>query len=254
MDIESARLVKRLTAMMGEGSVGPAGPTGPQGPEGPQGPQGPQGIQGDTGATGPQGPQGIQGDTGATGPEGPAGADGATGPQGPTGPTGATGPAGADGANGADGVDGTDGVNAVSALVKAKGNISGTSFSNTENPIVWNAATIEIGTASTDISISSSTITINTTGVYKFTVAFRTDSSNRTELFIRTYINSVQDTSELVSNYVSRDSDQDTGAIVLVTALSLTATDTVQFRGFGDCDGTCVGLNDGTRLLIERLS
>jgi hypothetical protein len=176
--------------------------------------------------------------------EGMAG-EGTEGPQGPQGETGPAGPAGEDGA---------DGANAVSAAVKATGNLSSVSFSNTENPLVWNSPVIQTGSATTDISVSGNTVTINTTGVYKFSVSLRTSNNNRTELFIRTYINGVEDTSELVSNYVSRDSDQNTGGIVLVTSLFLTATDTVQFRGFGDCDGTCTGLDDGTRLLIERLS
>ena len=68
---------------------GPQGPAGPQGPMGPMGPTGPQGLAGATGATGPAGPQGLAGATGPTGPAGPQGLAGATGATGATGPTGA---------------------------------------------------------------------------------------------------------------------------------------------------------------------
>jgi hypothetical protein len=107
-----------------------------------------------------------------------------------------------------------------------------------------------------DVTLSGSEITIGTTGTYKFTVTLRTDSANRTELFIRTYINTggglTQDTDEIVSDYVSRDTDQDTGAVTLTTALALNSGDVVEFRGFGDTDGTCVMLDPGTILLVER--
>ena len=138
----------------------------------------------------------------------------------------------------------------VYSILKAKGDIAAVSFSNVEAALDWTQSF----NSGADVSLSGSTITIDETGTYKFTVTLRTDSNNRTELFIRTYINAVQDTDEIVSDYVSRDTDQDTGAVTLVTALELTATDTVQFRGFGDCDGTCVGLSAGTTLLVERVA
>jgi hypothetical protein len=193
---------------------------------------------------------------------------------------GAPGTDGADGADGADGVgvpaggtagqvlekiDGTDfntqwatpagGGSSDYALWKAKGNTSGASVSNTEAAIPWNAFAIN---PNSDVTISGSVITIGTTGTYKFTVTLRTDSSNRTELFVRTYINTgsglTQDTDEQVSDYVARDGDQDTGAVTLTTALALTATNTIEFRGFGDCDGSCVMLDPGTTLLVERVA
>lgn len=52
---------------------GPQGPAGPQGPMGPMGPMGP---------AGPAGPRGLAGATGPAGPQGLAGATGATGPTG----------------------------------------------------------------------------------------------------------------------------------------------------------------------------
>jgi hypothetical protein len=169
-------------------------------------------------------------------------------------------PAGGTGGQVLEKIDGTDfntqwatpsGGGGVYSLCKAKGNTGGVSFANVENVIAWAAPVIN--TAS-DVSVSGSTITINNAGTYKFTVSLRTDNSNRTELFIRTYINGVQDTDELVSNYVSRDVDQDTGGVVLATAFTLSATDTVEFRGFGDSDGTSIALDPGTRLLVERVA
>jgi hypothetical protein len=161
-------------------------------------------------------------------------------------------------------IDGTDyntewttaaGGGGVYDIVKAKGNLSSASFANTENALPWNSPTI--GSGSSNVTISGSSITIDSDGTYKFTVTLRTDSSNRTELFIRTYIDTgsglIEDADETVSDYVSRDSDQDTGAVTLVTALELTDGDIVEFRGFGDCDGTCVGLDAGTILLVERV-
>jgi len=187
-----------------------------------------------------------------SGAEGPAGLDGPTGPSGgPTGPMGATGPSG--GPTGASGATGTPGLAAVSML-RAQGNTGGVSFANVENNIVWAAADI----TSADLTLSGADITIDTTGTYKFTVTLRTDNGNRTELFIRTYIDVgsgyVEDANRTVSDYVSRDTDQNTGAVTFIDMIELTATDQVQFRGFGDTDGTSTALNAGTILLIERLA
>ncbi len=145
------------------------------------------------------------------------------------------------------------------AIWKAKGNLSSASFDDTENVLPWNNWAIDGGSDVTLSGTPQSDITINTTGTYKFTVTLRTDSGNRTELFIRTYIDTtgagyIQDTDEIVSDYVSRDADQDTGSVTLSTALALDANDKIEFRGFGDTDGTCVGLDAGTILIIERVA
>lgn len=149
---------------------------------------------------------------------------------------------------------GAAGTNAVTGLVKAKGNLSSVSYQNVENDIRWASPVI----TDASVSVSSSELTINTTGTYKFTVTLRTDSANRTELFIRTYFDTgggwVQDTDAIVSDYVSRDTDQDTGSVTLIDVFELDSGDKVEFRGFGDCDGTCVGLDAGTVLIVERLA
>jgi len=66
-----------------KGSTGAIGPQGAQGIQGIQGPQGPTGATGATGATGSTGASGPTGATGAIGATGPAGSTGATGAQGP---------------------------------------------------------------------------------------------------------------------------------------------------------------------------
>lgn len=140
---------------------------------------------------------------------------------------------------------------------KAKGDIAGTNFANTEAVIDWADFAIDGGFAVTLTGTPQSDININKDGVYKFTVTLRTTSNNRTELFVRTYIDTgsgyVQDTDEIVSNYVARDADQNTGAVTLITALDLAKGTLVEFRGEGDCDGTCTGLDEGTILLIEKV-
>ncbi len=137
-------------------------------------------------------------------------------------------------------------------VLKAKGTGTG-SVANTELDIPWD--TPQINTS--NVTVSSDEITIASTGIYLFDVTLRTDSSNRTELFIYTYIDVgagfVQDTDEIVSDYVSRDSDQDTGSVTLSTALELSAGDKVKFAGYGDCDGSCVMLTPGTILRIQEI-
>ena len=159
------------------------------------------------------------------------------------------------GSQGAVGFTGSAGSGGSSMPIwKAKGNINALSFSNVQNDISWNAWDISGGA---DISLSGAQITISTTGTYLFSVSLRTDNNNRTELFIRTSLNTGSGfselTDELVSNYVSRDSDQDTGGVVLSTVLELTSGDIIKFIGEGDCDGTCIGLNPGTRLVIQKV-
>lgn len=143
----------------------------------------------------------------------------------------------------------------VYGIVKCKGNTSGASLDDVEAAITWASPAIADSAVAT---VSGSLITLQATGTFKFTVTLRTDSSNRTELFIRTYVNTggglTQDTDEIVSDYVSRDTDQDTGAVTLVTALALDSGDSIEFRGFGDTDGTCVMLDAGTILLVERVA
>lgn len=144
------------------------------------------------------------------------------------------------------------------SLLKANGNTSAVSLDDVEAAIVW-ATPVAINTGS-DVSVSGSEITINNAGTYDVSVSLRTDNGNRTELFIRTYIDAdgasgwTEDTDETMSGYVSRDADQNTGGISLETALTLAAGAKLEFRGFGDTDGTCVMTDAGTRLKIQRIT
>lgn len=137
-------------------------------------------------------------------------------------------------------------------VLKAKGTATG-SMDDTEIDLAW--ASPQINT--TDITVSGADITIVSTGVYVFDVQLNSTNANRTELQIRTYIDVgagyVQDTDELLHNYVSRDGDQNIGGLTLSTALDLDAGDKIKFAGFGDTDGTCVARTDGTILRILQV-
>ena len=192
--------------------------------------------------------------------------DGDTGPQGPAGPAGPAGqgvPAGGTAGQVLEKIDGTDynaqwaaPAGSVYSLLKANGNNTAVSIAGVEAAIGWQAVEINTGA---DASISAgSNIDIATTGTYKFTVTLRVEGNNRVELFIRTYIDTggglAFDNSEQVSTYAIRDAAQDTGAVVLSTALQLNSGDTVEFRGFAVALGTCEMLNQGTRLIVERVA
>ena len=135
------------------------------------------------------------------------------------------------------------------SVCKAYGT-STASVANTTADVTW--GTPDISTS--DITIAEEDITINTTGTYIFDVTVRTNSNNRTELFIRTFINNVEQTDDIVSDYVSRDIDQNTGAVNLNTVFELSATDDVRFLAEGDCDGTCNLLTAGTILRVLKVA
>lgn len=136
------------------------------------------------------------------------------------------------------------------AVWKAKGDNQGDNYANTAVDVPWDAFTIDGGS---DVTLSGVNSTINTDGTYKFTVTVRSDNDNRTEFLIRTFVGGTEQTDEVVSNYIARDTDQDTGGLTATVVLELTDGDVVKFQGEGDCDGTCTGLSAGTNLLIERL-
>ena len=135
------------------------------------------------------------------------------------------------------------------SVCKAYGT-STSSISNAITDVTWGTPSI----STSDISVLAEDITINTTGTYAFDVTVRTDSNNRTELFIRTYINDVEQTNDIVSDYVSRDIDQNTGAVNLNTVFELSATDVIRFEAEGDCDGTCVLMTAGTILRVMKIA
>ena len=140
-------------------------------------------------------------------------------------------------------------------VLKAKG-LSTSSIANTTADITWDA-----DITATDFAIDGTNayqVNISADGVYLFDVTARSDSANRTEMFIRTYIDVgsgfVEDTDEIVSDYTARDVDQNTGAVSLHTALDLNDGDKVKFVAEGDCDGTCVLMTAGTILRVIKAS
>ena len=135
------------------------------------------------------------------------------------------------------------------SVCKAYGT-STSSVANTTTDVTWGAPSI----STSDITVDEEDITINTTGTYTFDVTVRTDNNNRTELFIRTFINDVEQTDDIVSDYVARDTDQNTGAVNLNTVFELSATDDVRFLAEGDCDGTCTLLTAGTILRVLKVA
>ena len=235
------------------GYTGPAGDTGPTGDTGYTGPTGYTGTIGETGPTGYTGYTGPTGYTGTAGETGPTGYTGYTGPTGYTGTLGETGPTGPTGYTGELGETGPTGPAGGSlSVLKAKGTAT-SSVANTSVDIAWDTPTIN----TTDCSVSGAEITIGADGVYLFDVTARTTSANRTELIIHTSIDTgggyAEDTDEIVSDYVARDTDQDTGAVSLHTALDLDDGDKIKFTAEGDCDGTCVLMTAGTILRIIQI-
>lgn len=138
-------------------------------------------------------------------------------------------------------------------VLKAKGTATA-SVANTTADVTW---VEDIAATAMEVDGDDAfQINILADGVYLFDVTVRTDSGHRTELFIHTEIDTgegfAEDTDEIVSDYVSRDADQDTGAVTLSTALSLSNGDAVKFVAEGDCDGTCVLLTAGTILRVVK--
>lgn len=135
------------------------------------------------------------------------------------------------------------------AIIKAIGT-STASVQNTAADLTWGTPSI----THADVTVSSADVTANADGTFLFDVTARTDSANRTELFVRAYLDTgggyVALGDDIASCYVSRDTDQDTGGVTLSTALELNSGDKVKFDAYGDCDGTCVLLTAGTILRV----
>lgn len=124
------------------------------------------------------------------------------------------------------------------------------SIANTEVDLTW--ATPEV--ADSDITISSGEITFAVGGVYSFDVSVRIQSNNRSEGIIRTYTDPgegfTEQTNHIASNYTARDTDQDTGCVILSTMLTVAAGEKVKFSAESDADGTAVLMTAGTILKI----
>lgn len=128
------------------------------------------------------------------------------------------------------------------------GGTSTASVQNVDADLTWGTPTI--GKTSDHYSLVGANITIDTAGVYLFAVTARTTNANRAELIMTMYLNAVAQTDEVMSDYVARDSDQNTGAITLLTSMSLSAADVVKFVAHCDADGTSTLMTAGTRIVV----
>ena len=154
--------------------------------------------------------------------------------------------------NGAWAIASGGGGGGVYTIAKFTANSTAQSFSNVEAQVQMPVVAFNTGS---DISVNGTNrYTINSTGTYKISFTCHTNNNNRTELILRLYVNSVFQTGEIASNYVSRDTDQNTGGVTLDTAVQLTAGDDIYFTAEGDCDGTCTKIQNGTRLIVERVA
>lgn len=146
------------------------------------------------------------------------------------------------------------GVSNYGLVVKARGTLT-SSIQNTEVDLAWGTPLIANSAVAT---ISSADITVQADGIYRFTVSCRSDSGNRSELLLRTYLDTgsgyAEEADEIASNYIARDTDQDTGGITHVVVLELSDGDKVKFSAESDADGTCVLLTAGTTVLIEPIA
>lgn len=140
---------------------------------------------------------------------------------------------------------------AVNPILKAFGT-STSSISNTEVDLTWSESI-----SASFASITSADITFSADGTYTFSVTARQEGNNRTETIVRTYLDTgsgyVEQTSDIASNYASRDSDQDTGGTTLNTALEISSGDKIKFSAETDADGTSALLTAGTILLIQKV-
>lgn len=122
------------------------------------------------------------------------------------------------------------------------------SIANTTADLTWAKADI----ADPALTITGAELTVVGDGVREFDVSVRTTSNNRSEVIIRTFLDTgsgfVEQTDYIASDYVSRDSDQNTGGCSLHFAINLSDGDKVKFEAEGDCDGTCSLLTSGTLL------
>jgi hypothetical protein len=82
-------------------------------------------------------------------------------------------------------------------------------------------------------------------------VQVRTLSNNRSELTVQALRNESSEANDVVSDYVARDTDQNTGGVTLTYVVTLAANDTVRFSAISNADGTSSLLLQGTSLFVE---
>lgn len=140
-------------------------------------------------------------------------------------------------------------------LFKAETNQVLTSLQNTTVTLTWAAATKK--DSSFTHTDGTSDVTIVDAGWYWINCKVQTANANRTELIVQMYTDTGGGFSavanEIISNYASRDTDQDTGGTMFSTLYEFSANDELQFRATGDNDGTCT-IAAGTQINIMKVA
>ena len=124
------------------------------------------------------------------------------------------------------------------------------SIANTTVDLTWNTPEI----SDSDITLASNELTFAVAGTYSIDLSARTTGNNRVELFLRTFKDTGSGYAELTdhtaANYMSRDTDQNTGSVVLSTMFTLAAGDKLKFQCTGNTDGDGTLTTAGTILKI----
>jgi hypothetical protein len=124
------------------------------------------------------------------------------------------------------------------------------SIANIEANLEWADPAIDT-TSGAFLKTSATTLRCVTAGTWKFTVQVRTLSNNRSELTVQALRNESSEANDVVSDYVARDTDQNTGGVTLTYVVTLAANDTVRFSAISNADGTSSLLLQGTSLFVE---
>lgn len=145
-------------------------------------------------------------------------------------------------------------LDAIGKIARYYGNAPGTeSFLNVSDVIEWDS--VGAITDSHITRINATTFQCQETGRYKITVTHRVISNNRVELQLSYVENAVLITEEFASDYIIRDTDQNTGSLTLTMVRDLTSGWDMYFQSYGNCDGTfCTQLDNGTSIIFERVS
>ena len=124
------------------------------------------------------------------------------------------------------------------------------SIANLTVDLTWDTPEI----SDSDITLASNELTFAVAGTYSIDLSARTTGNNRVELFLRTFKDTgsghVELTDHTAANYMSRDTDQNTGSVVLSTMFTLAAGDKLKFQCTGNTDGTGTLTTAGTILKI----
>lgn len=130
---------------------------------------------------------------------------------------------------------------------------AGTSTASIQNltvDLAWAAPEI----THDDVSVSGVDITFATAGTYTIDCTAKAAGTNRVEMILQLYEDPGEGyaakTNDIVSDYIMRDSDQNTGAVTLSTAIAVGAGTKIKVDCHGDADGTVSLVTAGTNMRI----